>query len=39
MTTGGWIFMLSSLILVWATTIWAYFRLLSAPRPDPAKDD
>ena len=34
MTTGGWIFMLSSLILVWGTTIWAYRRLLTAPRED-----
>lgn len=34
MTTGGWIFMLSSLVLVWGTTIWAYLRLLTAPRED-----
>jgi hypothetical protein len=31
MNTGGWFFMLLSLTLVWGTTIWAYFRLLSAP--------
>jgi hypothetical protein len=31
MNTWGWIFMLTSLTLVWATTIWAYVRLLSAP--------
>jgi hypothetical protein len=31
MNTGGWIFMLVSLALVWGTTIWAYIRLLSAP--------
>ncbi len=34
MTTGGWIFMLSSLVLVWGTTIWAYRRLLTAPSED-----
>ncbi len=34
MTTGGWIFMLLSLGLVWGTTIWAYHRLLTAPRED-----
>ena len=28
MNAGGWIFMLSSLALVWGTTIWAYCRLL-----------
>jgi hypothetical protein len=39
MTTSGWIFMLSSLTLVWVTTIWAYTRLLSAPPPDQRKDD
>ncbi len=38
MTTGGWIFMLVSLVLVWGTTIWAYTRLLSAP-PQQAKPD
>ena len=31
MTTWGWIFMLTSLALVWGATIWAYKRLLSAP--------
>lgn len=35
MTTGGWIFMLSSLVLVWGTTIWAYRKLLTAPRENP----
>ena len=39
MTTGGWIFMLSSLALVWVTTIWAYARLLSAPPPEQTKND
>ena len=34
MTIGGWIFMLVSLVLVWGTTIWAYCRLLTAPRED-----
>ena len=37
MNIGGWIFMLSSLILVWGTTIWAYWRLLGAPREKPRK--
>ena len=32
MTTAGWIFMILSLALVWGVTIWAYVRLLSAPR-------
>jgi hypothetical protein len=32
MNTWGWIFMLSSLGLVWGTTIWAYCRLLRSPR-------
>jgi hypothetical protein len=39
MNTGGWIFMLSSLILVWGTTIWAYCRLLGAPPEDAKKQD
>ncbi len=39
MNTGGWIFMLVSLALVWGTTIWAYTRLLSAPPQDPNRDD
>jgi hypothetical protein len=34
MNTWGWIFMLISLALVWGTTIWAYRRLLTAPRED-----
>jgi hypothetical protein len=34
MTTAGWIIMLASLALVWSVTIWAYVRLLSAPRED-----
>ena len=34
MNTGGWFFMLSSLGLVWGTTIWAYWRLLRAPSED-----
>lgn len=32
MHTSGWIFMLTSLTLVWGTTIWAYYKLLTAPR-------
>lgn len=35
MNTGGWIFMLVSLGIVWGTTIWAYTRLLSAPSEKP----
>ena len=35
MNTGGWIFMLLSLGLVWGTTIWAYCRLLGAPPEKP----
>ena len=35
MNTGGWIFMLVSLSIVWGTTIWAYTRLLSAPSEKP----
>ncbi len=38
MNTWGWIFMLCSLALVWGTTIWAYARLLSAPRDDSDRD-
>ena len=34
MNTGGWVFMLVSLSLVWGTTIWAYARLLGAPDED-----
>ncbi len=34
MNTWGWVFMLVSLVLVWGTTIWAYSRLLGAPRED-----
>ncbi len=32
MNAGGWFFMLTSLALVWGVTIWAYYRLLKAPR-------
>ena len=39
MNAGGWIFMLSSLALVWGTTIWAYRRLLSAPPQKKQEDD
>jgi hypothetical protein len=35
MNVGGWIFMLSSLALVWGATIWAYYRLLRAPQEEP----
>jgi hypothetical protein len=38
MNTGGWIFMLVSLALVWGTTIWAYTRLLSAPPQESSSD-
>jgi hypothetical protein len=34
MTTAGWIIMFASLALVWSVVIWAYVRLLSAPRED-----
>ena len=39
MNTGGWIFMLVSLVLVWGTTIWAYARLLSAPPQEASSED
>ena len=32
MTTAGWIFMITSLVVVWGVTIWAYKKLLGAPR-------
>ena len=32
MNGAGWFFMLTSLALVWGVTIWAYKKLLSAPR-------
>ena len=37
MNGWGWIFMLTSLTVVWGTVIWAYRRLLTAPpaQPDP----
>ena len=39
MNTWGWIFMLTSLAIVWITTIWAYIRLLSAaPQQSDAQD-
>ncbi len=34
MNAWGWIFMLTSLALVWGTTIWAYGKLLRAPPED-----
>lgn len=39
MNAGGWIFMLVSLALVWGTTLWAYARLLSAPKDESAPED
>jgi hypothetical protein len=39
MTTWGWIFMLTSLALVWGTTIWAYCRLLGAPPEGPKEKE
>ena len=32
MNAAGWIFMLVSLGLVWGVTIWAYAKLLRAPK-------
>ena len=32
MHTSGWIFMIASLTVVWGTCIWAYYKLLTAPR-------
>ena len=32
MNAGGWFFMLVSLAIVWGVTIWAYAKLLRAPR-------
>ena len=32
MNAAGWFFMLTSLALVWGVTIWAYAKLLRAPR-------
>jgi hypothetical protein len=32
MTGAGWFFMLTSLTLVWGVTIWAYAKLLRAPK-------
>ena len=32
MTNAGWAIMIGSLTVVWGTTIWAYVKLLSAPR-------
>jgi hypothetical protein len=37
MNTGGWIFMLASLAIVWGATIWAYWRLLKAPSEDATR--
>ena len=37
MNAGGWIIMLTMLALVWSVTIWAYYRLLRAPREDGKK--
>ena len=37
MTTAGLIIMVCSLALVWSVTIWAYRKLLTAPRDD--RDD
>jgi len=34
MTTTGWIFMLSSLTIVWGTTIWSYYKLLTAKKEE-----
>lgn len=33
MTTGGWIFMCSSLTFVWVLAAWCYRRVLTAPEP------
>jgi hypothetical protein len=38
MNAWGWVFMLCSLALVWGTTIWCYYRLLSSP-PEKPRDD
>lgn len=40
MTTGGVVFMLTSLAFVWGLTIWCFKRVLAAPKepPQPAKD-
>ena len=39
MNGWGWLFMSCSLALVWGTTIWAYYRLLSSPPEKPPGQD
>ena len=39
MNGWGWLFMSCSLALVWGTTIWAYYRLLSSPPEKPRGQD
>jgi hypothetical protein len=37
MTTAGWIFMVTSLLLVWGLSGWCFYRVLRAP-PEDASD-
>lgn len=34
MTTGGWVFMIASLALVWGVTLWSYWRMFRSAPPD-----
>jgi hypothetical protein len=39
MNGWGWLFMSSSLALIWGATIWAYYRLLGSQREKPRNRD
>lgn len=34
MTTLGWIFMATSLTMVWAGTFWCFYKVLTSPQAD-----
>ncbi len=36
MTTLGWIFMISSLTLVWVGTFWCFYKVMTSPAEEKA---
>lgn len=36
MTTGGWIWMIASLVFVWGLTFWCYYEVLKSPQEEKA---
>ena len=40
MTTGGWIFLIASLVFVWSLTLWCFYKVVASGKepPDSVRD-